>query len=1048
MSEFSIERIKDPAFFEENRLMAHSDHVCFADHEEMASQMTSFRYLLDGVWKFSYAKNPSLAVDGFEQDAFDCRGWDDIRVPAHIQMEGYGVPQYVNTQYPWDASEEIEPGEVPTDFNPTASYVKYFFVPENMKGKRIFISFQGVESGMALYLNGRYIGYSENSFDPAEFELTDFIRDGENKLAVRVFRFTSGSWTEDQDFFRFSGIYRSVYLYTIPEVHISDLTIRTPIADDYRSAQMTFSCRSIGKGSAQLRLSRDGVLVGQQSVELPLQQTVRFDAGQPLLWSAEEPNLYDLTIEVKDEAGQLMEVIGQKVGFRRFELKDGVMKLNGKRIVFNGVNRHDFSSVSGRSISKEEVLQDIVTMKRNNINAIRTSHYPNISYLYELCDLYGLYMIAENNMETHGTWDAIERGLKDRDFAVPGERESFCEAMLDRINSCYQRDKNHPAIVIWSVGNESFGGSIIHAMSEKFRELDDTRLVHYEGIFHDRSYNDSTDMESMMYPTVEYIKEFLKEHRDRPFICCEYTHAMGNSCGAMSKYTELADTEMLYQGGFIWDYVDQTIYKKDRFGREYLAYGGDFDDRPADYEFSGNGIAYGGDRSESPKMQSVKYNYRPLSIRIEQNGAHLTAHIRNKNLFVSSDYVDMTAILEKEGKRLLSRRLEVKVAAGDVEKVSLPFSLPQESGEYTVTVSCTLKQETLWADAGYEIAFGQETFTDFGNADAVEASLTMAGRYARDKQRNFAANELLFARGLDAKNARPAYRVIHGLANLGVVGDNFRVIFSYLNGGMTSYQYAGREMLDAIPKPNFWRAPTNNDDGNMMANRYGRWKLASLYASHKRMENTYVPIPPTVVEEEDHVSVTYRYELPTQPIAYADVTYEVYGDGTVRTTLDYDVVPELGDMPEFGMSFKTKADFDQITWYGLGREETYADRLEGAKCGIFRQSVKESVARYLTPQESGAKCGVRWARVTDRSGRGLLFAGDQMMFSAQPWSCHELEAAKHDWELPPVNYTWIRCALGQMGVAGDDSWGQKTQDEFLLKVKDHLRFTFAFRGIC
>ncbi len=1047
MAEFDFSIVKNPEIFAENRVEAHSDHVWYRDESELRREMSTFRYSLDGLWKFSYARSPKEAAVGFEKTDYDCHGWADIRVPAHIQMEGYDKPQYVNTQYPWDASEEIIPGEIPEDFNPTASYVKYFYVPKSLQGKRLFISFQGAESGIALWLNGHYVGYSEDTFDPADFELTPYLVEGENKLSARVFRFTSGSWTEDQDFFRFSGIYRSVYLYGIPDTHISDLTIRTPLSEDLKEAALSFDAKAIGEGRAHLVLHRDGESLLDTTVGLPTGEAKLFPVENPLLWSAEEPNLYELLIEVLDEAGHITEVISQKVGFRRFEMKDTLMKLNGKRIVFNGADRHDFSSVTGRAISKEEIEKDIITMKRNNINAIRTSHYPDVSYLYELCDLYGLYLIAENNMETHGTWDAVIRGLKPQEFAVPGDRDNFRAAMLDRVNSCYQRDKNHPSILIWSCGNESYGGSVIFDMSEKFRQLDPTRLVHYEGVVNDRRYNNSTDMESMMYPTVEHIKEFLKEHRDRPFICCEYTHAMGNSCGAMYKYTDLADTEPLYQGGFIWDYIDQTIYKKDRYGKEFLAYGGDFHDRPADYEFSGNGIAYGGEREESPKMQSVKYNYQPVTAKIEEAGEKLVAVIRNKNLFVSTDGYKAYAILEKEGREILRRKLEISVKAGDVARVTLPFGLPKEEGEYTVTVSFKQRHNTLWATHGYEVAFGQKTFRVGENADPIDTNLTMAGRYAVDSQRSFRGNELLFAQGEDRENTTPKFKVVHGLANLGVVGEHFSVIFSYLTGGLTSYQYGGEELFESIPKPNFWRAPTNNDEGNIMASRYGQWKLASLYASHKRTTNTYAGCAPKVEEYEDHVDVTYTYELGTSPLSYVDLTYSVYGDGTVRTRLDYDVVPELHDMPEFGVIMKTSADYDRVEWYGLGKEETYSDRTQGAKLGIYRQIVEDSVAKYLTPQESGAKMEVRWAKVTNRKGRGLLFAGDNMTFSAQPYSPHELENARHAFELPQVHYTWIRCALAQMGIAGDDSWGAQTQEEFLLKTEGHMSFEFAFRGI-
>ena len=533
-------------------------------------------------------------------------------------MEGYDVPQYANVQYPWEGHEELHPGQIPERFNPVGSYVKYFHVPENMKGKRVFISFQGAESGLALWLNGTFVGYSEDSFTPSEFELTEYLKEGENKLAAQVFKWTASSWCEDQDFFRFSGIYRDVYLYTVPEVHVYDLKIRAIPDETLKKASLEIVTKTWGKGKLKLILSRKGEILLQDEKALDGEDTCTWEILNPLLWSAEEPNLYDLDMEVYDENGMLQEIIPEKVGFRRFEMKDGIMTLNGKRIVFKGVNRHEFSSVTGRHVSREELIQDIVTMKQNNINAIRTCHYPDASPIYRLCDEYGLYMIAENNLESHGSWDVAEL-TGDYTDIVPHNKPEWLGMMLDRVNSMYQRDKNHPAILIWSCGNESFGGKDIFEMSEFYRKNDPTRLVHYEGLFHDRSYNATSDMESQMYPSVEAIKEFLAKDDSKPFICCEYTHAMGNSCGAMHKYTDLTDTEPKYQGGFIWDYIDQSIYKKDRYGKEFQAYGGDFGERPTDYNFSGNGIAYGGDRTPSPKMQEVKFNYQNITAEVTEN---------------------------------------------------------------------------------------------------------------------------------------------------------------------------------------------------------------------------------------------------------------------------------------------------------------------------------------------------------------------------------------------------------------------------------------------
>lgn len=1012
MNVFDYQKVKDPRYFRDGRLDAHSDHRYYASAQEAEEKESRFTESLNGLWKFHYARNYGSAIPGFESADYDCRSWEDIRVPAHIQMEGYDVPQYANTQYPWEGHEEIAPGEIPEKFNPVASYVKYFEVPESMKGRRLFISFQGAESGLALWLNGHFVGYSEDTFTPSEFELTDYVQEGENKLAAQVFKWTSSSWCEDQDFYRFSGIYRDVYLYTVPDVHIRDLRIRAVPDETLTKGILEICTEAWGEGKAEICLTKDGQTF-QGAFDLK-DGGITMEIENPVLWSAEDPQLYDLTIQVYDRAGKLQEYIPERVGFRRFEMKDGIMTLNGKRIVFKGVNRHEFSSVTGRHVSEEELIKDLKTMKQNNINAIRTCHYPDASLIYRLCDEYGLYMIDETNLESHGSWDTVEAS-GDFSGVVPCDRPEWLDMMLDRANSMYQRDKNHPAILIWSCGNESFGGKDIFEMSQFFRREDPTRLVHYEGVFHDRRYNDTSDMESQMYTSVENIKKFLEKDRSKPFICCEYTHAMGNSCGAMHKYTDLTDTEPLYQGGFIWDYIDQTLYKKDRYGKEFQAYGGDFGERPTDYEFSANGIVHGGERNPSPKMQEVKFNYQNITAQVGED----QVKVINKNLFLNTDCFDCVVTVEREGKVIRRAKLETAVAPLSEKTYSLPVAKETKAGEYVVTVSFLLKEDTAWAPKGHEVAFGQYVYKVQG----------------------------------ERKKCGKKIEVIRSTHNIGLRGESFEVLFSGLNGGLASYKYGGKEMIEAIPKPNFWRAPTDNDNGNFMAARYGQWKIASLYATHKDYrENTYARILEPELETEDNkAKVTFTYILPTTPNAQCRLSYEVDGDGRVKTTLSYDPVKELGDMPEFGVMFKLSADYDHLEWYGLGSAETYADRCKGARLGVYRNLVKDNMAAYIVPQECGAKTGVRYAKVTDRKGRGMFFEMDPncgpMMFSALPYTPHELENARHPYELPEVHYTVVRAALGQMGVGGDDSWGSPTHPEYLLKADKKMEFSFSFRGI-
>ncbi len=876
------------------------------------------------------------------------------------------------------------------------------------------------------------------------------MKEGENKLALKVFKWTSSSWCEDQDFYRFSGIFRSVYLYTMPKVHVYDLKVQPVVAESLESADLVLDMEICGKAetveksaddakmqnvSAKITLtgsrddSKEGA-AGSVSENTIFSETISFqpnntsdtirftdtgaatvhfeqEVNHPNLWSAEHPELYTLTVELLDESGNCVEYISQNIGFRRFEMKDGIMTLNGKRIVFKGVNRHEFSSKTGRAVSKEEVLQDIITMKQNNINAIRTCHYPDASGIYELCDRYGLYMIAENNLESHGSWDAASHGLVPKDTIVPGDNMDWEPMMLDRVNSCYQRDKNHPAILIWSVGNESYGGKVIFDMSEKFRALDPYRLVHYEGIFNDRRYEGTSDMESQMYTSVENIKKFLAEHKEKPFICCEYTHAMGNSCGAMHKYTDLTDTEPRYQGGFIWDYIDQSILKKDRYGQEFQAYGGDCGERPTDYNFSGNGICYGGERDASPKMQEVKFNYQNISVAFEEHSFTVV----NKNLFADTSEYQCIVILQKNGTVVKKQKMDTNVVPLSSGSYEIPFVIPEDA-EYAVTVSFVLREDTFWAKAGHEVAFGQKVYK---------------------KEVKFAVPE------------KPL-QVVRGKVNIGVKGDDFDCLFSLLNGGLVSYRYAGKEMIEKIPMPNFWRAPVDNDNGSMAPGRYAQWKIASMYISH-RNGGMFDNVPTTVEETEHSVTITYTYYMPTTPAAKCQVAYTVFGDGTVETKLTYDPVEGLPDMPEFGMMFKLNADYDNVEWYGYGPEETYADRRHGAKLGIYKNKAADNMAKYLVPQECGNKVGVRYAKVTDYKGRGLLFSGDELSFSALPYTPHELENAAHPYELPQVHYTVVRVALAQMGVGGDDSWGAWVHPEYNIDVTKPLEFTFRFRGI-
>ncbi|MDD6428407.1 MAG: glycoside hydrolase family 2 TIM barrel-domain containing protein [Lachnospiraceae bacterium] len=1008
MSGFNYEIIKDPRIFQENRLPAHSDHEWYRDKKNIETGRSDLKVTLNGSWRFHYAGNLSATIRGFEKKDYDASGWDYITVPGHIQMQGYGCPQYVNTQYPWDGLEEIEPGQIPEEMNPVGQYIRNFTLPEFMKDGPVIISFQGAESAIAVWLNGSYVGYSEDSFTPSEFDLTPFIdRDGENRLAVEVYRFSAGSWCEDQDFFRFSGLFREVYLYTYPQVHIRDMRIVSDLTDDYRDGILDISLESIGKkGTAQLSLfDKDGEALVKKEIPLPSGKA-RLNIPDVDQWSAEDPYLYTLYMEIRDEKGQVCEYICEETGFRRFEMKDSIMCLNGKRIVFNGVDRHEFSAYKGRAIGEDEIYKDLITMKRNNINAVRTSHYPNQTLFYRLCDELGLYVIDETNLECHGVWDHLERGGEDISYALPGNRPDYRDMVLDRANSMMRRDRNHPSILIWSLGNESLNGTNFVAMHDFLRKEDPTRLVHYEGVIHDERYPEATDMVSVMYWPVEKIEEYLSKHKDKPFICCEYSHAMGNSCGGINEYTELAKRNRLYQGGFIWDYIDQAIAAEDANGKTYLGYGGDFDDRPNDGSFSGNGLCYADTREPTPKMQEVKAVYSPLDISFGEG----SFQIKNNSLFTNTDKYICTISLECEGEELFEQRGSVEVGPGERSEFALPDQLLDVDRECVLTVSFTLKEDQDWAKAGTEIAFAQKVIGDRQEAD----------------------------------HSRGEIRVIHGWLNTGVKGKDFTILFSNLNGGLVSYKKAGVELIKRMPRPNFWRPVTDNDKGCMMPWRAAQWRNASdmCYAGDNGMGEGY-----KVTENNGNVTVEFTYHLPTSPSKEARLSYEVHPDGAVRCRLYLEASKDIGELPEFGVMFEMASSFSDFTWYGMGPYDTYIDRESGGRLGVFETTASDNMASYLRPQECGNHTHVRWAEVKDKNGRGLRFEGDDLSLSVLPYSPDMIDACEHPNELPQSLSTYIRVDLAQQGIGGDDSWGARPLPKYYIDNSKALELTFWLKGI-
>ncbi|WP_053360697.1 glycoside hydrolase family 2 TIM barrel-domain containing protein [Bacillus sp. FJAT-27251] len=1001
----SLDWLSDVSVFAVNRLPAHSDHKYYETMEEAKSGADmKLRHSLNGSWKFSYSVNPATRPEHFYQTEFSCSGWNEIAVPGHIQLQGYGKPQYVNVQYPWDGVEHLRPPEIPQEQNPVGSYVKMFSVPKHMQDKPLYISFQGVESAFYVWLNGEFIGYSEDSFTPAEFELTPFLKEGENKLAVEVYQRSTGSWLEDQDFWRFSGIFRDVYLYTVPEVHVADLFVTTDLDDAFTKGTLHGELKLIGgtpgRITAELKDAGGHVVASQDAVS----GSLNLELDHPELWSAENPYLYTLYLSIYNEAGTLVEVVPQRVGFRKFELKDKIMHLNGKRIVFKGVNRHEFNCRTGRNITKEDMLWDIKTMKQHNINAVRTSHYPNDSLWYELCDEYGLYVIDEMNLETHGTWQKM--GVVEPSWNIPGNKPEWQDIVLDRAVSMFERDKNHPSILIWSCGNESYAGEVILEATRYFHRVDPGRLVHYEGVFHNREYNEISDMESRMYAKPADIENYLNENPDKPYISCEYIHAMGNSLGGMYKYTDLEKKYPMYQGGFIWDYIDQTLLKKDRYGNEFMAYGGDFDDRPNNDSFCANGIVTA-DRKLSPKMQEVKYLYQNFKLDVDREGVSVT----NDSLFEDTSGYELEYALFLEGVEKFRGTLELEVeplGKGRAE-FDWPADLASEAGEYTIHAAFKKKEATQWSESGHEVAFGQFVFEA---EKAAEAPASVGG----------------------------PLKVVEGDFNIGVHGSDFTILFSKQFGSLVSVNYSGREMIAAPPAPLFWRATTDNDKGYEQSFTSGMWLAASLGRKCAGIELT---------EGDAEASVTFTYKFSIHPDVEVKTRYTVLGDGSILVKSSYRGAENLPQMPLFGVSFKVPANYDQLEWYAMGPEENYSDRSMGARLGVFKNTVAENPFPYIVPQESGNRTGVRRVNLTNALGQGIKLSSveEHLECNFSPYTAFELENAQHPFELPSVHYTVVTVSGKQMGVGGDDSWGAPVHPEHLIDPGKDMEFEFKIERI-
>ncbi len=992
--------LTDATVFEVNRTPAHSNHKCFT-HDPQSGEYSDLTQSLDGEWRVEIVQASDI---DFNEEPFVAENFDDsafyrTQVPGHLQMAGLLKNKYVNIQYPWDGHENPLEPNVPEN-NHVALYRRKFVVSKRLadtkeSGGSVSIVFHGMATAIYVWVNGLFAGYGEDGFTPNEFDITDLLHDGENVVAVACYEYSSASWLEDQDFWRLHGLFRSVELTAQPHVHVENMQLEADWDAESGTASLdaALSVRNASDAatiSATLKDS-EGNVVWEASTNADANTTFASGSLQGLEpWSAESPSLYELEVNVIDQTGNIVEAAVQKVGFRRFRIENGIMTLNGKRIVFKGADRHEFDAKRGRSITEQDMIDDVIFCKRHNINAIRTSHYPNQERWYDLCDEYGIYLIDETNLETHGSW-CLPGDVVTAETAVPGSKAHWEGACVDRVNSMMRRDYNHPSVVIWSLGNESYTGDVFRAMYKHVHDIDPNRPVHYEGVTKNRDYDDVTDIETRMYEHADVVEEYLKNDPQKPYISCEYMHAMGNSVGNLDEYTAL-ERYPHYQGGFIWDFIDQAIYATQPDGSTRLCYGGDFGDRPSDYEFSGNGLVFA-DRTPTPKAQEVKQLYSNVHIDVTDR----SVSIKNDNLFISTGGYQFVLRILADGEPVWQseRRFDVPADSACTFDVEWPVDLYRANAdELVLEVSQRLAEATDWAPAGYELAFGQTIVA--GTKAAEDAALPADGI------------------------------VTVGRWNAGVQGSGREILLSRTQGGLVSYTFDGHEFVLRRPAITTFRALTDNDRGAGHGFERAQWMAAGRYA--RCVDNVIEQV------DEDTLKAVYTYELATPQCTKVTVGYTA--DTTGRLNLHVEYPGESGELPTipaFGIEWTLPVQYSNLRFFGAGPEETYQDR-KHAKLGVWSTDAFKDHAPYLMPQETGNHEEVRWAEITDENGHGLRVSrangAAPFAVSLQPYSSFMIEEAQHQDELPAPKHMFLRVLAAQMGVGGDDSWMSPVHSQY------------------
>jgi len=996
---------ENPNFIAENKEDARSSFHPYETKEQALTFMTDnspYYQSLNGDWMFHWSENPASRPENFYEEAFDRSQWTTIPVPSNWELQGYDIPIYVNQPYEW--TKNPNPPFVPKTYNPVGSYYREFELPEDWNEKNILVQFGAVKSAFYLYVNGQKVGYSQGSKLPAEFDITKYIRHGKNSIAAEVYRWSDGSYLECQDFWRISGIERDVFLMARSPMMVQDFEIRTSMNDDFSEGYIDLAIdlenrsESFFKESMIIvRVFRNGKQIkktflsgkkffAHDSRTIKKQMKIPF----PDLWSAEKPNLYELTLELKYGIHP-MEVTSSRFGFREVEIENSQLLVNGIPVLLKGVNRHEHEEVMGHAIGKESMLKDIQLMKQFNINAVRTSHYPNDPYWYELCDQYGIYVVDEANIESHGMGYNLDITL--------GNKPEWELAHLDRIERMMERDKNHPSVIIWSMGNEAGFGVNFKKASDMMHQIDPYRPVHYE-----RAGEDSaTDIVCPMYSSINHLKEYVSRDHYRPLIMCEYAHAMGNSTGNFQEYWDVIEAEPHLQGGFIWDWVDQGLLEKTEDGRSYYTYGGDYgtDTIQSDNNFCINGLIFP-NREVHPGIWQVKKTYQYLKFKKVGNAIEIFNHYHYRNL---NEFIIEWEILE-DGKKIMGGDLDHFAGApGDSVLFKIPQSetLNEQNVEYMLTISVKEKGATDLVPVGHEVAWEQ---------------------FDLPSMRGFSYSKL---------SKFPAIIIDEEKSALKFSNKDFTMVFDRKTGYLSYWNYKGEEYLhdEKGPQPSFWRGMTDNDFGNGFQKRAAYWKTAVENLELIRFDYQEL--------SKREVKLTSKYILPEEA-GYLVLSYVILGNGElyIQQELMLNEKKDLSELPRFGMSMYLKPEYNRMQWFGRGPQENYWDRKSGYKMGIYQSTTEEQYIPYVRPQENSNLTDVRWAVLRNQENRGVMIAGfPSIEFSAQNYILEDFDQAdkkvnKHTIDISPREFISVDMDFAQTGMAGDDSWWSRAHPQYTL----------------